>query len=309
MSPSFDDHLEVALEDYNDKISKLETSEGTPEEFLDALINRGSVLSMMEYYISAISDFNDAIEIIEKLEKKGKEVDPGSFIKAYVSRGELMSSENVDQTVEDYVAATSRLKKLNKDSKYFDERKIVMMCINCSEDLVDNGFPGEVVPFFEKLYDILPNKTDNWSLNRYLETLNLGGQAMNDLSDQDQALEIFTQAIEIGVELFDKGTIEDTMSIIFPFISRGDIAQEKGLLEQYFLDRKAAISLLENLLEMNRLEDVRILAELHQDVANTYLTLNKVKEAEEHLMREVMLNIDGAEEYIREYADREKLNK
>jgi hypothetical protein len=309
MSPSFDDHLEVALEDYNDKISKLEASGGTPEEFLDALVNRGSILSMMEYYVSAISDFDDAIGIIAELENEGKEVDPGSFIKAYVSRGELMSTENTNLIVEDYVTAASRLKKLNKNSKYFDERKIVMMCMNCSEDLVDCGFPGEAVPFIEKLYEILPGKTDNWSLNRYLETLNLDGQAMNDLSNQDQALEIFTQAIEIGAGLFDKGALEDTMSIIFPFISRGDIAQQKGLLEQYFLDRKAAISLLESLLEMNRLEDVQILAGLHQDVANTYLTLNKVKEAEEHLMREVMLNMDGAEEYIREYADREKLNK
>jgi len=309
MLPSFDDHLETALKDYNNKIGEMETSGGTSEEFLDALINRGSILSMMEYYVSAISDFDDAITIIGELEEGGKEIDSGSFVKAYVSRGELMSSESFNQTVEDYITAASRLKKLNRNSKYFDERKIVMMCINCSEDLIDNGFPREVVPFIEKLYDILPNKTDNWSLNRYLETLNLGGQAVNDLSDPDQALEIFSQAIGVGADLFDRGALEDTMSIVFPFISRGDIAQQKGLLEQYFLDRKTAISLLESLLEMNRLDDIQILAGLHQDVANTYLTLNKVKEAEEHLMKEVMLNMDGAEEYIREYADREKLIK
>jgi len=309
MSPSFDEHLEAALKDHNDKISKLETSGGTSEEFLDALINRGSILSMMEYYVSAISDFDDAIAIIAELEEEGKTVDPGSFIKAYVSRGELMSPENMGQTVEDYITAASRLSKLEITSKYFDERKIVVMCINCCEDLVDSEFPGEIAPFIEKLYEILPRKKDNWSLNRYLEMLNLDGQATADLSHPDQALEIFTRAIEIGVDLFDKKALEDTMSIVFPLISRGDIAQQKGLFEQYFLDRKAAISLLEGLLEMNRLDDVQILAGLHQDVANTYLTLNKVKEAEEHLMREVMLNMDGAEEYIREYADREKLNR
>jgi len=57
---------------------------------------------------------------------------------------------------------------------------------------------------------------------------------------------------------------------------------------------------------MNKLDDISVLVRMHQDIASSYMTVNMVKEAEEHLMREVILNMDGAEEYIREYVNRDK---
>lgn len=304
--PSFDEHLEAALTDCNDRINQLEDSGGTREEFLDALINRGSVLSMMEYYTSAVSDFDDAIDLIQEMEDSGERVDAGSYVRAYVSRGELHNIDNSGQTVEDYAVASLRLSELNENSKFYDRKKIIRMCLDCVEDLLDAGYPDETSSYIDKMFSLLVGKDDDWSRNRYVEMLNFSGQAMMDMEVSDQAMENYSNAIDVGRELLEKGKLEDMMSLVFPFVSRGDIEQEKGLLDQYFIDRKAAISLLEEMMAMNKLDDLSILIKLHQDVANTYLTLNKIKEAEEHLMREVMLNMDGAEEYIREYVDRER---
>jgi tetratricopeptide (TPR) repeat protein len=304
MPPSFDDHLDAVLRDCNNRIDQLEESGGTDEEMLDALINRGSVLSIMEYYTAALSDFDDAVDVIIRIEKAGKRVDSGSFVRVFVSRGELYGQNDADQMAEDYGIASTHLHDFGEDSKLYDRKKIILMCLDCCEDLLDNGHPEGTSPFVDKLYTMLAGHDDDWSTNRYLEMLNISAQTMNEMGMEDQAVEFFSDAIDTGYALLEKESLEDLMSLVFAFTLRGDIEQKKGLFEQYFSDRKSAISLLEELLSMNKLDDIQVLVKLHQDVAGTYLTLNKVKEAEAHLMREVMLNIDGAEEYIREFVDR-----
>jgi tetratricopeptide (TPR) repeat protein len=304
MAPSSDEHLETALREYNDKVSRLEFEGGTEEEFLDAYINRGCILSMMEYYVSAISDFDDAIEIMAHLEASGKRIDAGTFVKAFISRGEICGGEDLRPMADDYALAATRLNDLKEDSKYYSRKKIVMMCIGCVEDLVDEGFPAEVEPFLNKAWSMLLTKEDPWSKNRYMEMLNLKGQSEIDMEMKDEAMESFSDAISVGTGLLELAVLDDMMSLVFAFVSRGDIEQEKGLLDQYIKDRKSAIVLLEQMMEANKLDDVHILAQLHQDLANTYLTLNNVKEAEEHLMREVALDMNGAKEYIQNFSNR-----
>jgi len=300
---SSDEHLEIALKDYNDKVNKLEES-GTPEELLDAYINRGCVLSMMEYYVSALSDFDEAAELIDKFEANGVRIDAGTYVKTYVSRGEIQGGDDMRSMAEDYAKAAKRLPDLKEDSKYYDRKKIINMCIACTEGLVDEKFPAEIDPFVEKCYSYLIAKEDAWSNNRYIEIVNLRGQASMDLFKSDEAIECFSSAIDSGIKLLEEGKLDDVMSLVFPYVSRGDVEQQEGLLEPYFADRKAAIVLLEELLSANKLDDIKVLVTLHQDLANTYLTLNKMKEAEEHLMREVELDVNGAREYIRNFADR-----
>jgi len=305
MPPSFEDHLEAVLQDCNNRVNQLEGTGGSEEEMLDALINRGSVLSMMEYYTSALSDFEDAVDTIIRMERSGKHVDPGSFVRVFVSRGELYGDSHPDQMGEDYAIASARLNEVCEDSKFYDRKKIVRMCLDCSGDLLDSGRPDRTAPFVSKLYELLEGHDDDWSRNRYIEMLNISAQSMKEMEMDDEAMDYLADAISTGYMLFGKDSLDDLMSLVFAFVLRGDIEQRKGLLDPYFADRRAAISLLEELLSMNKLDDMSILIKLHQDVASTYLTLNMVKEAEEHLMREVMLNMDGAEEYIREYVKKD----
>jgi len=304
MSLSFDEHLEAVLQDCNNRVHQLGGSGGSDEEMLDALINRGIVLSMMEYYTSALSDLDEAVDIIIGMEESGRTADAESFVRVFVSRGELYGDMDPGQMTDDYAVASTRLSEIGKGTKFFDRKKIVRMCLDCCEDLLDNGRPEGTAPFVDKLYSMLVGCDDDWSRNRYLEMLNISAHSMKEMNMDDEALEYFSEAIDTGYALMEKNSLEDLMSLVFAFVLRGDIEQKKGLLDPYFIDRKAAISLLEELMSISKLDDMSVLIKLHQDVANTFLTLNMVKEAEEHLLKEVMLNMDGAEEYIREYVDR-----
>ncbi len=79
---SSEDRLEEALSAYNTKIDNLERI-GDSDELLEAYINRGTVLMMMEFYTAAESDFDEAVESILIRERKGIPVDLGLFIRAY----------------------------------------------------------------------------------------------------------------------------------------------------------------------------------------------------------------------------------
>jgi tetratricopeptide (TPR) repeat protein len=290
MMPPSDAHLEEALRDYNDEAYRLESAGGSERELLDVYLNRGAVLSMMDSYVSALSDFDDAVEIMMHLEAAGEEVDAGAYIKALVSRGELLSKD-VRCMADDYAAAALRLHELHADSRYYDRRRTVLMCIGCIEDLIDAGITSGIDPFAEKAGSLLTAREDPWSLNRRLDLLNVLSQAARMAGDDDRATGMLTEAIGVGRELLERGHLEDMMSLVFSFIVRGDIRHERNEMDEYIADRKAAIILLEEMLGANRLDDVQVLAHMHQDLANTYLLLERVKEAEEHLMREVALGI------------------
>lgn len=303
MTLASDKHLEDSLAEFNDKVNALAGS-GDSQELLEAYINRGCILAMMEYYVSATEDFDDAAEILERMEESGISTDVGCYVKTYVSRGELSPEGDYDGLVDNYLKAAQRLSELKESSKYYDRRKTVLMCIGCCEDLIDCGHPSDIGPFAEKLLSLLVGKDDEWSRNRYLELLNLQGQAYHESQQDDRSMEEYSDAVAVGQGLLEKGILDDVTALAYSFIARGDLEQEAGLMDQFVIDRKAAISLLEGMLTNNRLEEKEVLVKLHQDMANYYLSTNNVKEAETHLMRQVILNMDGAKDYIRDYSDR-----
>lgn len=302
--PSSDEHLEEALEDYNDKIHALESEGGTEEELMDAYVNRGCVLSMMGHYISAISDFDDATDIMMHIEASGRKVDAGTAVKAFVSRGEIRGEDDARLMADDYANAALRLPELTQDSKYYDRKKIVLMCLCCAEDLVDGGFQSEVYPFIDKAMPFIAGKKDSWSRNCLVDLLNAKGQAEADLGDDEDAIDTLTSSIEVAISLMKDGELDDPMSLVFPYVTRGDVEERIGSLEDFIMDRKAAILLLEQMHEDGILDDVKLLSLLHREIADAYFRTNRVKEAEEHLMREVSLDMRGAKEYIDEYARR-----
>ena len=65
-----DEHLEEALNEYNDKVNRLET-EGSADELLEALVNRSTILMLMDSRVSSLDDLEEAMEIMEEMAEGG----------------------------------------------------------------------------------------------------------------------------------------------------------------------------------------------------------------------------------------------
>lgn len=294
-----DEHLEEALSEYNDRVNALE-GKGASQELLDAYLNRGSVLAMMDSYVSAITDFDDAIELIKVLENSGRTVDAGCYVKAYVGRGELHGEDGEREMAMDYSMAALRLGELKDGSRCYDRRSTVEMCLDCAGDLVDADFAKDAKPFTDRALALLVGHDDVWSRNRYVEACNLAGQAEMDQQQNAAALESFGEAIRVGQQLQAEHRLEDEIELAYAYVSRGDLDDDMQRTADYFADRLAAIALLEDLMKRNALDDTELLANLHGEVAEAYMRANNMKEAERHLMRQVAINLDGAQDYMRQ---------
>ena len=223
MRPS-EAHLEKALEEFNDKVDRLER-DGDIHGLLDAYINRGCVLSMMDSVVSAIDDFNEAAEIISELQRKGENVDPGYIVKTYVSRGELQSEGTMKDMLDDYRVAASVLKDLKEGSKYYDREGIVTMCVNCAGDLIEFDFTEDSEPFTKKGLELVVGRNDQFSRNAYVKLNNLSGQACMDDENNKAALKYFDEAVRVARELESKGDLEDQMDLVYAYVSRGDVEE------------------------------------------------------------------------------------
>ncbi|MCQ2084876.1 MAG: hypothetical protein MJZ21_01860 [archaeon] len=294
---SSDAHLERALEEYNDKVNRLE-DEGNTKELLDAYINRGMILSMMECNVSAIDDFNEAISIITDLENSGHSVDPGYFVKCYISRGELQSVDGGDSMADDYCIAASRLKELQPTSKYYDERKIIDMCSNCAGDMIDSEHPVEALDFINKGMSLLVGRTEDDYRNCYVEFSNLLGQYYMDTTEAQKAYDTFKESIRVAKELYESGKLDEMMDLVLAYVSKGDMDEVLELESEFFADREAAIELMEDMKICGTLDDDELLSSLHGEIAQAYMQKGKIKEAEKHLMKQVSYNLSGSTEYL-----------
>lgn len=299
---SSDAHLERALEEYNDKVNDLE-SRGERKELLDAYINRGCVLSMMGCSTSAIDDFNEAIDIMTELENSGNSVDAGYFVKAFISRGELQTDEHAKNMADDYRIAASRLKELCSESKYFDERKILELCIVCAGDLIENEYPLDSRPFTDKGLSMVIGKEDVLSRNAYVEISNFAGQACMDIGENQKAHQYFTESVRMGQSLFDEDQLADEMDLVLAYVSKGDMDEVLGLDKEFFADREAAIEMMEDMRAMGSLDDEELLSNLHGEVAQAYMKKGDIKSAEKHLLKQVSYNLSGSTEYLNENAE------
>ena len=70
-------HLEEMLEEYNEKVNEYDGT-GTYEQRLEAYLVRGTILSMLDSYVSALTDFDEAVDLIGLMEAADEKVDTGS---------------------------------------------------------------------------------------------------------------------------------------------------------------------------------------------------------------------------------------
>lgn len=155
-------HLEKALAEFNSKVDDLSRREDSIE-LLDALINRGAVLSMLDYVTSAKEDFDDAILLMDRLAGKGVAIDAGYYVRAYVSRAELYPEGEEESALADYQKAIGHLADLRPGSKYYDKKNIAEMCSISTQSIGDLERLSLARPFIDKGLEMTSGEDSSFS--------------------------------------------------------------------------------------------------------------------------------------------------
>lgn len=298
-----DAHLENALQEYNEKVNSLEPG-GPSEDLLEAYVNRGCILQMMEYHTSAMDDLESAEDIIDFLESQGVEVDDGTYVKAMTTIAAILFDQNADP-VEYYDKAAVRLPKVVEGSRHFDRRSLVRLCIEACENLVDCEYPEDAQPYLARGLDLTARGSDAWTLNRRMELMNLSGEINDDLNAPSEAAQSYGEAIDIGMDLLERESLEDPEDLVMSYVMRAEMEADIGMIDSYIHDIGAAITILEHLMEFNRIPDPEILVRLHHDLAGALMKQGNIQEAEKHLMKAMQIGISGASDYINIHAPRD----
>lgn len=292
-----DIRLESALEEYNQKVNELESEGSVSEELMEAYVNRGCVLYMMEYRTSAMEDLETASEILEGLESQGREVDAGTFVRIHSTMASILFDQDSDCTGE-YCLVSERLKELGPHSRHFDRRSIVRLCIEACKNLIDSEASDMALPFAERGLSIVREHQDAWSQNRTVELLDLNAEAQTDLGETEEAVELYSQSIDVGMGLMERGQLEDPEELIMALVMKAEAESDLGLEDLYIRDMEAAIAILEHMMEYNRVPDPEILVRLHHDVAGALMSKGEIQEAEKHLMKAMRIGVQGAGDYM-----------
>ena len=85
---------------------------------------------------------------------------------------------------------------------------------------------------------------------------------------------------------------------IMAFVMRADGEADLGLTEQYIGDVESAITILEHMVEFNRMPDPEVLISLHHDVAEALMKVGRTQDAEKHMMRALRLGVQGTGDNI-----------
>ena len=293
-----DAHLENALAEQNEKVNYLEP-EGPSEQLLEAYVNRGCILYLMEYRTAALEDLMSADEIIEILEESGNDVDPGTFVKTYATIGSIMADQNYDP-IDPYMHASTRIGKVDGNSRHFDGKSIIRTCIEISEDLLDSDHPEDVDPFLNHALRLLDDKTDRWSMNRMLQIMNLKAESADSNNDPAMATQFYDEAVSIGADLRSTNRLDEPEELAMAYISKAECEYGIGMSDLSISDMKGGIDVLSELLDNNRLDDSDILVNVLQNLAGILIREGRIVEAEQYLVKAMNIGVSGAHDYMRE---------
>ncbi len=304
---SSDEHLEEALAEYNDKVNSLEL-DGRPEELLEALVNRSTILMLMGSYVSSMTDLEDAMELMEEMNQDGIIPNLGTYVKVYENHGHMCCEDDPEMMLDDYLRIIPKLIALNAATRHYDRKSLVNMCLECSKELIDSDFSENSLPFLEKGLIFLGPSNDDWTLNRRAEMYSLMGEAHHDMGVYDDALSEFTRSIDFASELYLSNRIDDDMlvSFVYSFVLKGDIEDRNGNREESIDDYESAADILDQLENEGRTFDKDLLLDMHRTLSRLLMEAGNIERAETHLVKAMKMEVPNVDIAIKKIGAEKK---
>lgn len=291
-----DAHLEEALAEYNEKVNALET-EGSADELLEALVNRSTILMLMDSRVSSLDDLEEAMELMEEMEENGRMPNIGTYVKVYENHGHLCCEDDAEMMLDDYRRIIPKLSALNAATRHYDRKSLVNMSLECAKELIDADYGEHALPFLEKGLLFLGSSSDDWTLNRRAEMYSLMGEAHHDMEVYDDALNEFGKSIEIASELYLSNRLDDDMmvSFVYSFVLKGDIEDRNGDRENSINDYESAADVLDQLEAEGRTFDRDLLLDMHRTLSRLLMESGNIERAEAHLMKAMKLEVPNVD--------------
>ena len=293
---SSDEHLEEALEEYNNKVNELESG-GTPEELLEALVNRSTVLMLMGSYVSSMTDLEDAMELMDEMQQNGRFPNVGTFVKVYENHGHMCCEDDAEMMMDDYLKIIPKLATMNATTRHYDRKSLISMCLECAKELIDADYAEHSLPFLEKGLLFLGSTKDDWTLNRRAEMYSLMGEAHHDMGVYEEALKEFSKAIEIASDLYLADRLDEdmTVSFVYSFVLKGDIEDRAGDNQASINDYESAADVLDQLENEGRTFDRDLLLDMHRTLSRLLMEAGDVERAEVHLMKAMRMEVPNVD--------------
>ncbi len=291
-----DAHLEEALAEYNEKVNALETN-GSADELLEALVNRSTILMLMDSRVSSLDDLEEAMELMEEMEENGRMPNIGTYVKVYENHGNLCCEDDAEMMLDDYRRIIPKLSALNAATRHYDRKSLVNMSLECAKELIDADYGEHALPFLEKGLLFLGSSSDDWTLNRRAEMYSLMGEAHHDMEVYDDALNEFGKSIEIASELYLSNRLDDDMmvSFVYSFVLKGDIEDRNGDRENSINDYESAADVLDQLEAEGRSFDRDLLLDMHRTLSRLLMESGNIERAEAHLMKAMKLEVPNVD--------------
>lgn len=292
-------HLEKALAEFNSKVDDLSRKDASIE-LLDALINRGAVLSMLDYITSAKEDFDDAILLIKTFEKDGVEIDPGYYVRAYAARADLYGEGEEESALEDYRSAAQHLAGLHPGSKYYDKKTIADLCSIATRSIGDLEQLSEARPFIDKGLEVTAGEDTLFFRNIRLGLLNYSGYAALLDKDYKTASDTFATSCTLAADLYSNSELDDPEDLVFAFASKADADKELFGADRYLAEMENTLGLIDEMTGDGVSIDEEIITTLHGEIAKEYMEKGDIAVAEKHLMRKMSMELVGSAQYMKE---------
>lgn len=270
-----DDAMEETLDGLNAKVHALESA-GASEELLEAYVNRSTILSSMGSGISAMSDTEEAAELIEAMAAVGTDVNVGTFVKVFHRLGSM--SDGAERR-DAYRRILPKLGSIDGTSRHFDDRRIVDMCLDCAFALRRED--DAALEFLTKARRTIHTNDEPWALNRKVVIFEIMGNIFSR-TDREDSEYAYGVAIDTGESLYAKNELEDPMDLVHALTGMGDICEYRSKHDVAMHHIRAAEILEENMTDD---DDRSALSTIYRYIASALELHGRMGEAEMYMLK------------------------
>ncbi|MDR2569853.1 MAG: hypothetical protein LBD23_06095, partial [Oscillospiraceae bacterium] len=278
--------------------------------------NRGSIRNVSGYFDDAVSDYDKAIYILDRLFNSGKLIgslfNENELARAYKTRGDAYASKGIyNKALADFNECIKIFTKLKRADKLEDEGDLAtaLMYRGCAYNQL--GEHKKALNDHNSCYKILARLYDENEPDqkyRFVSVYINRGSSYTILKQNKKALADFNSAIELIEDLrkdeTSSSSADDSKSEAIAYLNRGNLHSNNKSFDDAINDFTECIKLLDELRRANRLLDEQSLAKAYTNRGNIYRKQKVYQEATDDFVYSISL-LEEMQKNNRQFDDNE----